>query len=144
MLSLIPATEQDFPWLFDLNKATLKDYVEQIWGWDEAWQKDYFLKTFDLDNSRIILVEDEFAGRLTVVDKPDHIFLAYIALLPHFQNRGIGSEVVHSVIKKAEAAGKPLVLTVLNPNPVTSFYERLGFEVTQKDDIRTTMTYGQT
>ena len=88
------------------------------------------------------MLEHKRIGRLTVEDKTDHVFLAYIALLPACQNRGIGSEIIRSVMVEAKARGKPVMLTVLKPNPVKALYERLGFVVTESDDIRVKLSYG--
>ncbi len=36
--SLRPATVKDYTFLRSLHVATMKDYVAQTWGWDEAFQ----------------------------------------------------------------------------------------------------------
>lgn len=143
MFTLAPVAPDDLPWLFELHKAALKEYVEQIWGWDEAWQRDYFFKTLNLADSRLILLGEERIGRLTVEEKPDHIFLAYIALLPAHQGKGIGTEVIRSVMAEAKEKGKPVILSVLKPNPAKALYERLGFIITTSDNVRTELSYGQ-
>ncbi|MEM6427745.1 MAG: hypothetical protein AAF708_00795 [Deinococcota bacterium] len=79
----MPALLKDLPWLFELHKATLKVYVEKLWGWDETWQKNHFFATCNLDDSQIIVFEDKPIGRLTVINKMDYVFLAYIAILPN-------------------------------------------------------------
>ena len=141
MFTLVPVAKGDVPWLFELHKAALKEYVEQTWGWDEAWQRDYFFKTFNLADSRLILLGEERVGRLTVEEKPDHVFLAYIALLPAHQGRGVGTEVVRSVTAEAKEKGKPVMLSVLKPNPAKALYERLGFVITTSNDVRTGLSY---
>jgi RimJ/RimL family protein N-acetyltransferase len=37
-LTLRQATRQDRDFLYDLLKATMREYVAQIWGWDEGRQ----------------------------------------------------------------------------------------------------------
>ncbi len=140
MFYLSPVTKEDLPWLFDLHKAALKEYVEQIWAWDEAWQQDYFYKKFN-QNSQLIMLDGKRVGRVTVEEKSDHIFLAYIALLPAYQNKGIGTEVISSVMKEASDKGKPLTLTVLCSNPAKALYERLGFVIVESDEVRHRLTY---
>lgn len=41
-LSLRPATPEDAEFLFQILKATVWEYVDQTWGWDEEWQRAYF------------------------------------------------------------------------------------------------------
>ncbi len=143
MFTLLPVTVDDLSWLFELHKAALKVYIEPIWGWDEAWQRDYFYGTFNLEDSYLIALTGKPIGRLTVTEESEHIFLAYIALLTAYQNRGIGSEVIRRVMEKARSKGKPLVLTVLRSNPVKALYERLGFTTTESGEIRSKLVYGQ-
>jgi ribosomal protein S18 acetylase RimI-like enzyme len=139
MVSLVPATADDILWLFELHKAALKGYIEQLWEWDEAWQYDYFTSTLNLADSRIIMLNSRPIGRVTVEEHPEHTFLAYIALLPDYQGRGIGTQVIYSVL---EGAKGPVNLSVLSPNPARALYERLGFIVTDQDEVRVMMRYG--
>jgi ribosomal protein S18 acetylase RimI-like enzyme len=65
-----------------------------------------------------------------------HIFLEYIAILPEFQNRGIGTELIREVLEEAAAKGFPVELKVLKINPAIRLYERLGFEVESRTETR--------
>ena len=136
-----PAKLSDLPWAFELHKLALKPYVEQIWGWDEAWQRDNFEKVLDIPNAQIILLNGVPIGRLNVVEKPDHLYLSHIALLPKYRNRGLGAQVIRLVVARATTQNLPLKLNVLRPNPVKALYERLGFVVVKGDDIRFEMVY---
>ena len=39
---LRPAVAADEERLYAIHKAALGEYVEATWGWDEAWQRQYF------------------------------------------------------------------------------------------------------
>ena len=39
-----PATENDTDFLYALHVATMKDYVDKTWGWDDAFQETVFRK----------------------------------------------------------------------------------------------------
>jgi ribosomal protein S18 acetylase RimI-like enzyme len=134
--ALEPATPADLDWLFALHEAALGAYVAALWGWDEAWQRRHFGERLELANTRLILVGGERAGRLTLTEREDHIFLDYLALLPAQQNRGVGTAVLRDVLEAARAEGKPVKLSVLRPNPAIRLYERLGFVVTAADAQR--------
>ena len=41
-LRLRPATPKDAEFLFKTLKVTMREYVDQTWGWDEEWQRAYF------------------------------------------------------------------------------------------------------
>lgn len=45
--SLRPARMDDFGFLRNLHRATLREYVEQIWGWDESAQEKMLRERFD-------------------------------------------------------------------------------------------------
>jgi ribosomal protein S18 acetylase RimI-like enzyme len=55
-----------------------------------------------------------------------------ICIVPEHQKRGIGTEVIRSVIAEAGAQKMPLYLSVLKVNPARRLYERLGFEVIEE------------
>jgi ribosomal protein S18 acetylase RimI-like enzyme len=120
------AADRDF--LFELNRSTMKSYVEATWGWDEEAQVAFFDDHFDPSRSQIVLCEDESIGVLAVEERADEIYLTEIKLLPSWQGRGIGSEIVRSLLDRSAAIGKPVTLRVLKSNPrAARLYETLGF-----------------
>ena len=42
---------------YELLKATMREYVAQIWGWDERWQQAYFRSALDLAESKSLFWE---------------------------------------------------------------------------------------
>jgi ribosomal protein S18 acetylase RimI-like enzyme len=59
---------------------------------------------------------------------PPHWYLAFLAVEPEHQGRGVGSALVAPVLARAEAAGETCVLETFVERNVR-FYERLGFAV---------------
>jgi len=133
-INLRDATEQDYEFLYDLHRETLKEYVGQTWGWDEDWQANYFREKFDVSGRRIIQQNGADIGCITVRDKGTHIFLAYIALVPAFQRKGIGTQLIEEILNEANRKQKPVTLKVLKTNPARALYERLGFTVIEITD----------
>src|SRR5438874_788153 len=103
---LRPATTQDYAFLYELHKTTMKPCVEQVWGWNEEFQQAYFQDNFGLDNLLIIVVSRENVGMMHYEEFPERLFLSTIEMLPAFQGKGIGTHVIHSFIKQAHAAHK--------------------------------------
>ncbi len=124
-----PAIASDRDWLFDLKRATMRDHVAAVYGWDDAVQRWLFEDKFDPAKMRIIRVEGRDAGMLEVEERADHFYLARIEILPALQNQGLGSTVIRSILEDAEKKTKPVLLQVLRPNPARRLYERLGFRV---------------
>lgn len=58
----------------------------------------------------------------------DQIRLVDIALTPEYRGSGIGSHLLHEVLRRGSAAGKPVTIHVEAFNPALRLYQRLGFE----------------
>ncbi|WP_374686793.1 GNAT family N-acetyltransferase [Promineifilum sp.] len=141
MYSLRPATPEDHDFLYALNRATIREYVEPIWGWHEEWQEEYFRKKFDPQKWQVIQVDGRDAGVLVVEQRPDEVYLGLIELWPEFQGRGVGSAVVNRLKAEAHGRGQPLTLHVLKTNvPARRLYERLGFQVVAEEEYRYRMS----
>lgn len=125
-ISLRKIKLEDFEFLWRLHNAALKDYVTQTWGWNEDWQQADFAAKFNPNDGEIITVDNVDAGFWWTSEKENEVVLISIRLLPEFQNRGIGSKLIGSLLEKTT---KPVRLQVLKVNPARKFYERLNFAV---------------
>lgn len=77
-LRLRPATPKDAEFLFQTLKATMREYVDQTWGWDEEWQRAYFQKRFDPAKNQIIVLDDRDIGVIAAEKREDEVFLLAI------------------------------------------------------------------
>jgi len=128
-ISLRPATQEDFDFLWWLHRATMRPYVEKTWGWDEQWQARCFRDHFDPNTREILEGDGVPIGYISVERREDCIFLAAIEIAPDHQNQGVGTKLVRALLDEADSKGIPVELQVLKVNPVRRFYERLGFAV---------------
>lgn len=126
-IELRAARPDDASFLYGLLKSTMRDYVAQIWGWDERWQQKHFLERFEPSEERIIVCEGRDIGVLAVEQTESEYFLSKIYLLPEYQRQGIGTQLIRSVLDDASRSGLPVTLRVLKVNPARRLYERLGF-----------------
>lgn len=127
--SMRPATEADADFLWDLHRVTLKPYVEQTWGWDDAFQERYFREHFSPSNSQVIQCEGKDVGVITVEENQLGYILSNIELYPQYQGLGIGTTLIRELLEKAAGRGLPVSLRVLKVNPAGQLYLRLGFNV---------------
>ncbi len=130
MYTLRDATSEDRDFLYRLRRATLKEYVDRIWGWDEAVQRRMFDERFDPARYQIVTVDGRDVGAVSVERRPDGVFLADLHILPAHQGRGLGAAVIGDILMQARGPGLPVTLQVLKGNPARRLYERLGFVVT--------------
>jgi ribosomal protein S18 acetylase RimI-like enzyme len=132
----VEADDRDF--LYALHEATMRDYVEQVWGWNDSEQRTFFDSRFQPAGVQVIQFDGEDVGVLVVTENEDEVFLSEIQVLPAWQGRGIGSAVVRSLLRDAALRRKPVTLRVLHVNErARALYERLGFR--PFDEIETHM-----
>jgi ribosomal protein S18 acetylase RimI-like enzyme len=127
--TLRAASAADAPFVYEMHRATMKDYVTQVWGWDEAFQAEMFSKWFVPEQFQIIVLDGQDVGLLAVEQRATELFLSTIEILPAYQGRGLGAAVVRSILAQAAAARVPAALQVLKVNPARRLYERLGFSI---------------
>ena len=65
-----------------------------------------------------------------------HIFLDEIHILPEYQGRGIGQQVIRNLLAEASSQDLAVELILLRSNPVRRLYEGLGFKVYKEDTDR--------
>jgi ribosomal protein S18 acetylase RimI-like enzyme len=132
------ARPEDRDFLFDLNRATMKEYVERVWGWDESGQITFFDDRFAPDQWQIIQADGTDIGVLIVQEDARQIHVAEIQILPEWQGRGIGSSVVRELMDRGTATGRSLTLRVLHANPrARALYERFGFRAFKSIETHT-------
>ncbi len=135
-----PSTRHDYSFLYRLNETTMKEYVDQSWGWDDSVQKKRFQEHFHPGRDEIIVVGGQDVGMVCVEERAGEILLAGIKILPQFQRKGLGTTIIRKLLADARRSRLPVRLRVLKVNPVKQLYERLGFEVTQETDTHYLMT----
>jgi ribosomal protein S18 acetylase RimI-like enzyme len=125
---LQPARATDADYLYNLHASTMRDVVAATWGWDEAWQRAHFASRFKPERLALIYCDQEVVGVLEVEDRPDTVYVANLQVLPTWQGRGLGTAVMHEVMRRADARGVSVSLQVLERNAgARRLYERLGF-----------------
>ena len=127
MYNLRPATPDDYDFLYDLLVATMKEYVDALWGWEDAYQQQRFRNKFIPQQYQIITVDQRDVGAMAVERDDAQWFLAEIQILPAHQNDGIGTLVIEDLVRQARQQDLPTALQVLKINPARRLYERLGF-----------------
>lgn len=121
-----PATSEDLDLVYDIKRETLREYVEQTWGWNEEWQQAFHASHFRPEDTKIIVVDKVEIGTVVIKQGDDSVWLESLYILPQYQNRGIGSHFIKQAIATASNAQLPLRLKVLTVNPARKLYQRFG------------------
>jgi len=138
-VELRPVSESDDDFLLSVYGSTRADELAQV-EWPEG-QKEMFIRwQFSLQRREydtrfpdaeycVIVIDQQPAGRIWVGTDNEQIRLLDIALLPQFQNRGVGTALLQRLMARAKNEAKALrhMVFVLNNN-ADRFYERLGFK----------------
>lgn len=143
--TLEPLTIADGDFRLEVFQATIKPYLDDLFGWDEATQTSIILDQLKGGTHAAIVVEGQRVGIVQVEESPEAITLSQIEILARFQGRGIGTAVVQSLMARCDREDKPLALHVFRTNTSAQrLYQRLGFEVSGEADHGIEMTYAPT
>ena len=139
-LSLHRVTPADEEFLLSVYASTRAEELGQAeWQpgqreaflkWQFEMQHQQYEARFPVAEYKVIEVDNQPAGRFWVGENETEIRLLDIALLPEFQNRGVGTLLLRELIDEARRSQKPLrhMVFMLNSD-AHRFYERLGFEM---------------
>jgi ribosomal protein S18 acetylase RimI-like enzyme len=134
-IELRPATVADTKFLWDVFRVSMKDYISRTRGeWNEQREESQFRHQLDMSAAQVIQSRNLEVGFIMAPIKDSARWIHTICIIPEHQNRGIGTEVIRSVIAEAETQKMPLCLSVLKVNPARRLYERLGFGVTEETE----------
>ena len=110
----------------------MKEYVDQTWGWDDAYQESLFRRNYVPAKIQIVLYDGREIGMLYVEEREDDVFLRTIEIHPEFQGKGLGTAIIKEIIAGAAQKMKPIAIQVLKVNPARQLYERLGFAIIEE------------
>jgi len=142
---LRPRAPEDQALLMAIYGSTREAELTQVTNWDDAQkqafiahqfnaQHDYYNQVYPDSEYSIILQDNQAVGRLYVERFliEGTIRIIDIAILPDFQNQGIGEYLLKKLQDEAREAGKSLTIHVEKFNRALDFYTRLGFEIVKE------------
>jgi ribosomal protein S18 acetylase RimI-like enzyme len=128
VIALRPAKEGDVPFLLKLRALALEPH-EQKAGLQPSEERRLERVRAHFESGQVIELAGQPIGVLKVIRSPQQWKLLQLQVLPQYQGRGIGTDVVLGVLEQARAVNQAVVLTVLKENPAKRLYERVGFKV---------------
>lgn len=139
-LSFVLAQNGDIEFLLLLRKKTM---TEHLLNAGLTCSDEYHLNRIyeHFSDSFIITLNEQPIGLLKLSKQVNKLHIRQLQVLPTFQNKGIGAQVIQAVIKKAEKLSLPITLNVLLKNPAKTFYLRQGFQVIGETSLEFMMQY---
>ncbi len=144
-ISLTKITDQDLNFLFEVYASTRIEELAQT-GWSADQQLDFLQMQFDAQHQHyqkfypkasfdIVSLDQQAVGRLYVSRWPTQIRIIDIALLTEFRSKKVGSQLMTILIDEAKSKQLELTIHVEKNNPALSWYQRLGFKITEDKGI---------
>jgi ribosomal protein S18 acetylase RimI-like enzyme len=129
--------DDDVEFLYAVYASTRQEELERLdWSPEQKdvflrfqfeAQQAYYLDQFPSARYSIILLNQTPAGRLYVDRRENEIRIIDIALLPDRRGRGVGGELMRSILDEAAGQSRPVRIHVGKENVAMRLYERLGF-----------------
>lgn len=152
-VSLRPARDDDHEFLFLVYAGTREEEMA-VAPWSEKQKAEFLRMQFTIQDKQyrrhyadasfdIILLDGEPIGRF-YVDRSETAFrIVDISLLPESRGKGIGAELLTTLLAEATEAKKPVRIHVMQANPAMRFYSRLGFQKTGEQGIHVLMEWNR-
>jgi GNAT superfamily N-acetyltransferase len=102
---------------YRVRKASFRDYVETVEGWDEAEQRRLHEGRFAAQDFRIVSVAGTDVGVVAMVLASDCVKVNQLLVLPEHQGRAIGRHCMLALMDEARRLGVPVRLRVMKVNP---------------------------
>jgi GNAT superfamily N-acetyltransferase len=139
-LSLRLFSEEDTPFLKKVYFSTREEELKQAADWTIEMkntflahqfnaQHEYYQKNYVGADFYVIEHHKKDAGRLYYHENfQGGIRIIDIALLPDFQQKKIGTEILKGIFERAKVIEKNVTIHVESFNPAMNLYKRLGFQ----------------
>lgn len=135
-LNIRKAMANDSEFVFTVKEAAYREYVEQVWGWDDNYQRERHNREFASHDFHIIQFRGTDVGFFITSCTSDRLKINQIFVLPEYQGRGIGSACMTRITDNANLEQRSVVLQVLKVNTRgIALYQRLGFTIVGEDSI---------
>ena len=139
-LVLREAKTADSEFAYQTRKITFKDYIDQVYGWDEEEQRRLHQRRFITQKFFVIQWAGTDVGIIAMARESSCLRINQLFILPDYQGMGIGRTCMIKVMADADISKSPIRLKVLKVNrQAGAFFKKLGFNETGKTDTHILM-----
>ncbi|MEV4131979.1 GNAT family N-acetyltransferase [Dactylosporangium sp. NPDC049742] len=133
--TLRPARAGDATTIAELRAVVLRPDLTRLGRYDPVRVRERLLGSFTPRHTTVIEVAGAVAGCVALRPAAGELWLEHFYLRSDLHGHGIGSAVLRTQLDRADAAGLPVRLNVLQGSAARRLYERHGFTVTASDPI---------
>jgi GNAT superfamily N-acetyltransferase len=134
-IRIIPADETHREFSYQVKKEAEGELITHMFGWDEDIQRDFHAKAWQQQKPDIITYDGKLIGTIATIESDDCIEIGQFFILPEYQNKGIGTYLLKSILDKADQLGRNVTLKFLKNNRVKSLYVRNGFRLVYTSEV---------
>ena len=137
---LVNVTKNDISKLIEYKLKSIFDYAENL-SLEEINQINDYVKNDvpkELDNYKVICIDDKKVGCLLITNKDDGVLLDEIYLEEKYRNKGIGTSIIKEILSNYNIVY--LWVYKLNTKAL-SLYKKLGFKIINETKTRYYMKY---
>jgi ribosomal protein S18 acetylase RimI-like enzyme len=120
------ALESDKQFLLQLRNTTMNEHISNA-GLEPNQQNHLERINYHFESAKIIEYMKHPIGLLKVVKEGSVWELVQIQIESNFQGKGLGRDIIQSVIAEAKENGVKVKLSVFKTNPALRLYASLGF-----------------
>jgi len=131
------AKDTDAKRLAKLRVEAMRPSLEAVGRFNQERARRRFLDSFVPSDTTLVLSGKQLLGFFAVNDRGDHLYLDHLYVAPDQQGGGIGSLILHFVLRDATERDLPVRLMALKDSPANAFYRQHGFEVTGQEEFDT-------
>ena len=134
LITVSPASDGDYEFAYHVKKSTEGELIRKTFGWNEAFERDFHKKEWRKRRPNIIKLDGVAIGTMAILEGQGYIEVGRFFILPEYQNRGIGTCLLHRVLRKADKDRAMVRLIFLNGNPAEALYKRNGFQFVKQTE----------
>lgn len=127
-VTLRDAQESDVEFLLRLRNATMNEHILRE-GIDVSQDNHLDRVHFHFESAKIIQADNKDIGLFKVQRDSAPWDLIQIQLLPEYQGRGIGRDLIARLQNEARLSKASIVLSVYKNNPAFKLYSALNFVI---------------
>ncbi|MEU1225581.1 GNAT family N-acetyltransferase [Streptomyces sp. NPDC005828] len=135
--ALRPGRAEDVEPIAELRAEVMREDLVRLGRYDEHRVRQRLRDGFSPEHTSVIEVDGALAGCVTVrpYEDGEGLWLEHFYLAPSTRGRGLGTAVLRGLLDRADAAGVPVRLVVLQGSAARRLYEREGFGLESEDPV---------
>jgi ribosomal protein S18 acetylase RimI-like enzyme len=130
----------DIEYLLWLRRKTMNEHLMNS-GLEISEENHLNRIMYQFDQAKIILLNDKKIGLLKIAEQQQNIEIIQIQIEPLHQGKGLGKNIIKSIIEKLSDKKLSVTLSVLRGNKAKKLYEAIGFKVIAENNESFIMKY---